>query len=156
MPITYHPTDDRGQDPQEKDHSVSALLDGNDATIQLLMGAEIIAPKPTLSQDKIPRFNAIDAMSQSVSVQGQEPIFPKYVDANQNWSSDKVVDKDKQWGVVRDLWEKPEAGVESRQKTLDLWQDTIFWEKELKGDIPRTLLGKFDKLYLAAPLVSVG
>lgn len=121
-----------------------------------MMGIEIIAPKPTLSEDKIPKFNAIDAMSQSVFVQGQEPIFPKYTDASGSWSPDKVEDEDGQWKAVHDLWEKPEAGVESRQKTMDLWKEAMFWEKELRGDAPEILLNKFDNLYLAAPLISVG
>lgn len=122
------------------------------------MGIEITAPKPTLSQDQIPKFNAVDAMSQSVSVQGQEPIFPKYGDAVNTWSPAAVEDSDGQWKKVSDLWETPEAGVQSRQKTLDLWMDTMFWPKEkaLKGDAPEILLKKFDNLYLLAPMISVG
>jgi hypothetical protein len=131
-------------------------LNGKDATIKLLMGVEITAPKPTLSPDKIPKFNAIEAMSESVNEQGSEPIFPQYDSANAKWSPEEVKDEKAQWDKVKSLWQAPELGTKCRDSTMDLWKQVMFWQNGVKADTPTLLLEKFDNLYLTAPLISVG
>ncbi|KAA8903423.1 hypothetical protein FN846DRAFT_954000 [Sphaerosporella brunnea] len=147
----YDPRDD----PAQQGNNVGSLLNGKDVAIQLMMGVSVAAPKALLAQDKIPKFNVVDAMSQSVNVPSHEPLFPKYAPANAAWSPDEVKDEDSQWAAVAALWRTPQGGVESRKTTLALWGEAMFWETGVTAEVPELLLEKFDNLYLSAPMISV-
>lgn len=121
------------------------------------MGVQLKAPKPFLSDDLIPKFSAIDAMSQGVYLVGSEPIFPKLLDSNPAWAPAPVEDPvpPGQWEKVSKTWEDPPAKEESRTKTVTLWKEAMGWVGELSASAPRTLLSKFGTYYMAAPMLSV-
>jgi hypothetical protein len=122
------------------------------------MGAEILAPKPTLSPDKIGKFNAIDAMEQAVFPQGQEPEFPKYLDGSDNWSPQEVKpgEEKEQWDNVKAAWTNPAQGVKKRDDTANLLQRVMGWKRGLTAKAPERLVKDLGNLYLSAPMISVG
>lgn len=100
------------------------------------MGVSLIAPEATLSKDKIPKFNALDA--NSVPIFGTAPpSFPVVGDAIGLWLPDAPAgmkpdgsgkeDVVKQYKDVHDTWESPLLGVGAAQKAVDCWCATYMW-----------------------------
>ncbi|KAL7276584.1 hypothetical protein RUND412_000426 [Rhizina undulata] len=147
----YHPD----EDPSLKGNNITSLLNGKDVATSLMMGVIINAPDPELSNDVIPKFNAVKAMSQDVFGQGKEKIFPKNLQSNQIWLPLKAVPGPNQWKNVSDRWKNPIMGKTSAQNTVDAWKKAFFWEVTLNGAPPAKLLDDFGALYLAVPLLSV-
>lgn len=117
-----------------------------------MMGVIIRAPDPVLSNDVIPKFNAVDAMSEEIFPQGEEKIFPPNAASSDNWLPLKAAQGSEQWSNVKTAWQAPKTNP---QKTVDLWTNAFSWDTKLDGSLPPILLKKFDELYLAAPLLCV-
>lgn len=118
-----------------------------------MMGAEITAPKPNLSPDKIGKFSAILAMEEAVLPQG---VFPKYLDGSNNWSPAPTDEGQDQWEKVKGVWTNPAQGPAKRDETVDLLKTVMGWKRSLSAKVPTRLVENLGNLYLTAPMISVG
>lgn len=115
------------------------------------MGVTIGAPKPELSNDMIPRFNAVLENSESVFPQEEQKFLPEVEGSSGDWLplDNRSVG---QWKDVIDAWRKLELGVGSAQDSVNVWAKVLGWG-ELNGEVPEGLLGRFGDLYIEAPLL---
>lgn len=154
--IRYRFIDDPGEDPSKPSSNVSGLLNGDNVAISLIMGVVISAPDPILSDDVIPKFNAVQEASENVFPENEEKYFPTVESSNGDWLPLKG-SGDTQWAEVKAAWLSPKMGKASPKNTVDLWSKVFAWSptETLSGSAPTNLLQNFGDLYLEAPLLSV-
>lgn len=162
---------DRNQDPALVKGPIDRLLNGEDATMQLVNGISIVPPDPAMAGDKVNQFNVTKDHMASV-------FDPKSTE----WPLFIGVTKDQQtawaprgrsmcWGEVTDKWAK--VGDAKTSKAVDLWAKRMRFDQEsveldqkddklrgkfkpLRGLAPRKLLNNFEQLVPALPSVAVG
>jgi hypothetical protein len=126
------------------------------------MGVSLAAPAPTLSPDKIPKFNAISANSQDVFDPAK--AFPP-VDAEAGrWLPSDPLPADqiaKQYADVEVACLNPTLGATAAQTAADLFVQAFGWVGDdgkalaLDGSPPEVLVGALDQFDMAPPVISV-
>ncbi|KAH6949755.1 hypothetical protein BKA56DRAFT_606801 [Ilyonectria sp. MPI-CAGE-AT-0026] len=147
-------------DPSQSGNQISSLLDGtNTATTSLCMGISLSAPAPTLSPDKIPKFNALAANKQDVF---DPPLgfLPMDNEAG-TWlpqaPEDDIV---KQYADIEAAWTAPVLGTTAAATATSLFVQAFGWlddqgkALELDGAPPGVLVSAMDQFYLAPPVIS--
>lgn len=157
-PLPYALTssiDDATQDPTSGKNNLSSLLSSRDNTVSLMMGVTIVSPKPTISSDKIPKFNFVHAFA--VDVYGpaeQKPKFPVIAKSAETFFPEKPDSGPKQWDDVKNAWAAPAAATAAKS-VLDAWKAAFGWSSEAKvqSTPPPKVLSEFGQLYMSAPLL---
>ncbi|KAF8511750.1 hypothetical protein JB92DRAFT_2931985 [Gautieria morchelliformis] len=146
-------------DPQMSGNNIDALLDASGATMQLMMGASIRAPLPTISPDNIPKFNLVHAMSQDVYPSGLNPPFPPTPpEQNPEWSP--AAPTSDQYDNVKEQWANPTEGRDAGTIVFALWAEAFKWaEKDtvgMTGALPLVAVERLGQIYMSPPLLSSG
>ncbi|KAF2144842.1 uncharacterized protein K452DRAFT_265255 [Aplosporella prunicola CBS 121167] len=147
---------DRKYDPQVGGNNIKDLLNSSDASIPLLMGVEVKAPKPQMSQDPFPAFIVADADLQSLTA---EKPFPDIQPVNSAWAPAKPLEVEKQYDEVLKYWRSPNGGTDAQNSFVDSLARSYGWDendkmKDIAG-IPDRLSKGFMDTYVAAPMVTV-
>jgi hypothetical protein len=162
-------TDNSLDDPSVPNQEVpSDLLKPDSPTMELIMGLDVAAPEPTLSQDNIPTFNAVAEMSRNVfcedpanpghpfSQPSTIPYMPSDADPQTLWIPvvSPHAGTPQAWEDVKAVWQAPEADP---QYIVDAWSEVFGWDQgdasDLAGKVPKLLMAEFDDLYMACPLM---
>ncbi|KAK6349287.1 hypothetical protein TWF730_010037 [Orbilia blumenaviensis] len=143
---------DTRTDPKASGNRSSALLNGNDVSIPLVMGLSIKPPEPEMSDDKIQKFNIVKDMKQSVYTDHTVVDFPKGIPASKNWAP--LPTKLKTEEVVA-IWEN---GSNDPINVVNLWAAKMKYPEGVKitGARPSKLLKKYAQMVPAMPLLAVG
>jgi hypothetical protein len=155
--------DNPDDDPINGNNNVASMLDRSSGTRPLMMGLEIRAPKSRLSPDPFPAYKIEDHSLQEVTAgkpfpRGAPaapefaPAFPAPPPAADGAATDPA-----QWAAVFAAWTA--ATEEGRQQPfLDGWAGAFGWEGlGGLGGLPARLQDRerFDRVYVAAPMLSV-
>jgi hypothetical protein len=153
VPLAIWGKYNRSEDPINGGNNINDLLNAKEATTTLMMATRVIAPKPVLASDQIPKFNAIHAMAMDVYEKGKNPDFVKFLDAKAAWAPE-AADSDitNQYTKVKDKWENP-GWAGSAKKALSAWRAAFKWDEEAKcsADPPKLALEKFGEKYMEPP-----
>lgn len=164
---------DRNQDPTFRKGPIQGLLDGKNATVQLVKGVSILPPDPAMAGDLVNKFNIAKDHVSSVfdPTKSDWPLFIGVLkDQDKAWSPRKS-DSGRKWSDVTDAWSK--VGDATRSNVVNLWAKRMRYDKAsvdgdekdetlkgtfepLRGLAPRKLLDKYEQLVPALPQVAVG
>ncbi|KAK6338299.1 hypothetical protein TWF730_002363 [Orbilia blumenaviensis] len=147
QPVALWGKYDPASDPTKVGNNVSTLLNGKENTANLLSSIVITAPPPMISQDTIPKFDALKAM--------QEPVpagtFPDETPSDTDRLPQPPVAGAQQWTNIEQEWAK----APTVNALVTAWQTVMGWKgPALTGAPPANVLANFDNLYLGAPLFS--
>jgi hypothetical protein len=114
-----------------------------------------------MSRDPFPVFNIQDATLQPLWA---ERPFPMSEASNQALEPATPAKGPQQWKSVHDAWETPALGTgkEGQAGFVSLWAKTFGWAENILGEISSSMPGglrdqkRFDKLFIAAPLLTKG
>ncbi|KAF8460209.1 hypothetical protein BDZ91DRAFT_799132 [Kalaharituber pfeilii] len=150
-------------DKYNEDHdpikgSTALLSTDIPSTVTELMGILLIPPKPALSHDMIPTFDAVESQVQDV----MDPVeFKPSIDANSSWAPVPPTpppedDLAKPWEAVQDLWKAHAGPGGAAESTVETWRKVMGWkDKSVRGKMPKRLVDDLTKLYVAAPMIAV-
>lgn len=148
--------DDATKDPTSGngDNQIGDLLNGNESSMELMMGVSLSAPKGVESQeDKIKKFKLQDAMG----LIAKTAPFPDFTSNTQEEWMPADPKGQQQWKVVADAWRNPGMGKDAPNKALDAWTSALGWEDPgLKSEIPGALVDAIGEVYFDAPQISKG
>ncbi|KAF5242260.1 hypothetical protein FOXYS1_15369 [Fusarium oxysporum] len=137
------------------------LLDpSGPATVDLMMGVQLIPPEAHSRDDRIKPFDAVKSQLEDVIKPINFPDTTKF--QNDTWPPALPVkptpdNPAKPWGTVRDLWLKPKDGEESAKKAVELWITAMNWiVGDLTGVAPKRTAKDVASLYVVAPLIVRG
>ena len=170
--------DDPALDPSDGSDSSRALLNGGGQTQPMFMGLIIQAPAPALSPDQIQPFNALDAMSENVftnldnpnktlppaeSADGWSPNIPTTTTPlpSTAWlpaaPADSSTDAAAQWEAVSTAWRNPSLGAAAIAKSaLTAWKAAFGWAPNTVAAPGRcSQVAEMELDYLMAPLMTV-
>ncbi|KAI1179001.1 hypothetical protein F4777DRAFT_592969 [Nemania sp. FL0916] len=146
---------DPSEDPRKtKKNDVKSLLSGSKGTLLKLMGLSMKPPKPNLADDKIGKFDAVQAMQLGVFTEADmEKYRFKGFEAGDPGLLPSGKDKTS-YDEVREIWrdtpEKP------RQDILGFLAKGLGWKgKDLTAKTPRRTVEGLGSLYMACPQISV-
>ncbi|KAI1198695.1 putative transcriptional activator srcap-like protein [Nemania serpens] len=145
-------------DPLQSGNGIDELLSSSSGTIDLLAGIRLTAPPPRMSKDPYPVFDILDAELRELTA---EKPFPKPDDCNQDFASAEPLEDEEQWKIVKQKWGAPDWDGETGERHVQEefvggWTQALGWDAGLSqwAKIPRWVNDQFDKLYVAAPLVT--
>ncbi|KAH7246597.1 hypothetical protein BKA59DRAFT_439225 [Fusarium tricinctum] len=162
---------DRNQDPSQVKGLIDGLLDGKDATMQLVTGISIVPPNPAVAGDLVNKFNVTKDHMASV-FNPKKPDWPLFIGVTKEqekaWTPK---DRGTDWDVLTGEWKK--VGDTTTSKAVDLWAKRMRYDEKsveedqkdeklkgtfspLRGIAPKKLLNNFTQLVPALPLVAVG
>ncbi|KAK2684174.1 hypothetical protein RAB80_002120 [Fusarium oxysporum f. sp. vasinfectum] len=149
---------DPSKDPSKNSRS---LLDpSGPATVDLMMGVQLIPPEAHLSYDRIKPFDSVKSQLEDAIKPINFPDTTKF--QNDAWTPALPVkptpdNPAKPWEAVRDLWLKPKDGEGSAKKAVELWMTAMNWTVgDLTGIVPERTAKDFASLYVVAPLIAQG
>lgn len=118
-----------------------------------MMGIELSSPEPHIAPDKIPKFSAIDAMSENVSEQSFEPLFKPHDNSVPAFAHNDLTEAQR-WEEVPKQWQDTRA---KQAKMARFFAKNVGWGEDSVKDVqtPDMLWSKFKVLYMAPPMVSV-
>ncbi|KAK5988133.1 hypothetical protein PT974_12273 [Cladobotryum mycophilum] len=173
---------DLNHDPSLQGNNVGTLLAGTNekdkGTVPLVMGLTIAPPIPTLSHDKLEKFNVVEDTKITV----ERAVLPEGDNANEAWlprGPDDPFDPStqrlsqvsqlenpqdppaggddeelKRWQNVKDVWWNQKNDPEN---AVELWSSRLqFAEGALSGKRPTNLLRRFNQMVPALPMVAMG
>ncbi|VUC25609.1 unnamed protein product [Clonostachys rosea] len=161
----------KNEDPSQVKGPIEGLLNGKDATMQLVTGISIVPPDPAMAGDMVNKFNVTKDHKASV-FNPKESEWPLFIgvskDQEKAWAPKE---RGELWSGVRDDWNK--VGDATTTKAVDIWtkrmrydQDSVEADQKddalkgtfepLRGVAPKKLLRKFEQLVPGLPLVAVG
>ncbi|SPJ78223.1 uncharacterized protein FTOL_06612 [Fusarium torulosum] len=162
---------DRNQDPSQVKGPIEGLLNGKDATMQLVTGIGIVPPNPAVAGDLANKFNVTKDHMASV-FNPKKPDWPLFIgvtkDQETAWAPKE---RGTDWDAVTGDWKK--VGDTTTSKAVDLWAKRMRYDEQsvegdqkdeklkgtfspLRGIAPKKLLNNFKQLVPALPLVAVG
>ncbi|KAM0283187.1 hypothetical protein ACHAO9_009837 [Fusarium lateritium] len=160
----------RNLDPSQVKGPIEGLLNGENATMQLVTGISIAPPDPAIASDMINKFNVTKDHMASV-FDSQEPDWPLSIGVMKEqetaWTPKGRGNK---WDGFRDNWNS--IGDETTTKAVNIWAKRMRYDEESfnadekdeklkgtfkpsKGITPKKLLKSFKQLVPALPLVAV-
>ncbi|RKK64100.1 hypothetical protein BFJ69_g16795 [Fusarium oxysporum] len=146
------------KDPSKNSRS---LLDpSGPATVDLMMGVQLMPPEAHSRDDRIKPFDAVKSQLEDVIKPINFPDTTKF--QNDLWPPALPVkptpdNPAKPWGTVRDLWLKPKDGEGSAKKAVELWITAMNWiVGDLTGVVPKRTAKDLASLYVVAPLIARG
>ncbi|TGJ87821.1 hypothetical protein E0Z10_g925 [Xylaria hypoxylon] len=151
---------DSSSDPRTSGNNIRDLLNSDGGAMTLMAGAQITAPKPTMSLDPFPAYEVADADLQRLL---SERTFPEVIDADDAWAPDQRPadgNVQGQYDAVLDAWSEPalEEGDGGRQGFVGVLAGAFKWavagEMKSIAGIPERLKNGFMDLYVAAPLLT--
>lgn len=107
-----------------------------------------------MSNDPYPVFNILDAELQELTA--MEP-FPKPKDSSEDWDYAEPLKDQEQWKIVREKWAAPDwDDGKVQEKFVGGWATALGWDTGLSrwAKMPKWVNDQFDKLYVAAPLIT--
>lgn len=176
-------SDESAHDPSGGNNNIGSLLTSNGGGVRLMMGVQLIAPDPTIAEEKLRPFQ-LDKLIQNVNTPTSPvPDFPQKEDQSNWWLPDEPLPLPKkagtesaaadaktenQWTLVRDKWQASDPA-----ETVALWEGLIGWkppkddkvavepgEAEVKKPIlsrkkPDYMIKRIPELFLEAPRLCV-
>lgn len=135
------------------------MLDADDAGVMLMMGVELTAPPPKMSEDKLQTFKILDAQLESIPA---DKFFPVEKAALRDWDAVEPLADKEQFGTVHDKWASPDWNMEEAGSSLETgvqksfvsrWAEAFNWDANMSNmaKLPKRLDKRFGKLYLGAP-----
>jgi hypothetical protein len=162
---------DRNQDPSQVKGPIEELLNGKDATIQLVTGISIVPPNPAVAGDLVNKFNVTKDHMASV-FNPKKPDWPLFIGVTKDQETAwRPKERGTDWDAVTGDWKK--VGDTTTSKAVDLWAKRMRYDEQsvegdqkdeklkgtfspLRGIAPKKLLNNFKQLVPALPLVAVG
>ncbi|KAL6690951.1 hypothetical protein J3F84DRAFT_403979 [Trichoderma pleuroticola] len=171
----------RSEDPSIAGNHVKQLLNGEKATIPLVMGLAIKPPCPGLADDKVNPFNIVQDRMKQVFDDGDKKkhssYFPNTPYSDKAWSPRG---QSESWEQVRKTWQ--DIGRKTPEDAVKIWAKRLGFEVQkdevtktrdekdgddpekinrrkpapLVGTPPKELLRRFKTMVPAVPLVAVG
>ncbi|KAI8207724.1 hypothetical protein K4K52_002067 [Colletotrichum sp. SAR 10_76] len=166
-------------DPSLPSTGTGQLLDQDSASIQLMMGLRVTAPKPILSHDPYPIFDVVDANLVELTAErhfekpkdsnaklfAPQPSFEDHLPPNPTEEDIEQAIKD-QYDSVLGKWKAPMWEATDVKTFVNLWQSSLGWDVAAgrKGGsdggladiaaIPEKTAEQFGDLYVAPPLLA--
>ncbi|KAM0083925.1 hypothetical protein ACKRZS_003870 [Fusarium odoratissimum] len=141
--------DDPSKDTSKNSRS---LLDpSGPATVDLMMGVQLMPPEAQSRDDRIKPFDVVKSQLEDVIKPINFPDTTKF--QNDTWPPALPVkptpdNPAKPWGTVRDLWLKPKDGEGSAKKAVELWITAMSWTVgDLTGVVPERAAKDLASLY---------
>lgn len=152
-------TDDPGLDPSSGNNNVKDLLSGQDGTMSLMTGIQVMAPPAIMSPDPLPAFDESDADLEDIPA--KRP-FPTQNPSNDSWEPIPPFtgeDVRRQYDLVNGSWGQPGWGVGDGGQSgfVKGWADAFGWDSAALASIariPARIQKHFGDLYVAAPLLT--
>lgn len=114
-------------------------------------GMSIRPPEPYMSQDKIPKFNLVKDMQETVFKDSKARPFPPKQATNEAW---RPRIGDQPFKDVQKLWlDMPD---DTSKKVAQLWSKRLKFKVPVEGNKPRHLVENLHRLIPASPLIAVG
>ncbi|KAJ5675307.1 transcriptional activator srcap [Penicillium maclennaniae] len=152
---------DPKNDPSSGSDSSSPILNNTDKTIDLMMGLTLQAPPPTLSDDSIKDFNALESMSRDVFEEDEHPNVPSNVQTPSTaWlpaaRSGTGSDPAQPWKDVQGTWASPKLSRVAIDSAVSAWANAFGYGSMSAAAPPRaSTLADVEVDYMTAPFVSV-
>ncbi|PHH92176.1 hypothetical protein CDD83_8562 [Cordyceps sp. RAO-2017] len=139
-------------------NNIDSLLSPSSSSVTLMMGTVLTAPPPVMSQDRLPVFDIADATL--VEIDG-DPL-PAGQPSQETWTPDAPAEGTGQWAAVHDKWKSPswdaagQGGDGVQSQFVKTWAQTLGWDAALAAlaGLPKLLDGRFNEIYVAAPLMT--
>ncbi|KAH6949238.1 hypothetical protein DER45DRAFT_624540 [Fusarium avenaceum] len=162
---------DRNQDPSQVKGPIEGLLNGKDATMQLVTGISIVPPNPAVAGDLVNKFNVTKDHMASV-FDPKKPDWPLFIGVTKEqekaWAPKE---RGTDWDKLTGEWRK--VGDTTTSKAVDLWAKRMRYDEQsvegdqkdeklkgtfspLRGIAPKKLLNNYTQLVPVLPLVAVG
>ncbi|KAI6762523.1 hypothetical protein HG530_008503 [Fusarium avenaceum] len=142
---------DRNQDPSQVKGPIEGLLNGKDATMQLVTGISIVPPNPAVAGDLVNKFNVTKDHMASV-FDPKKPDWPLFIGVTKEqekaWAPKE---RGTDWDKLTGEWRK--VGDTTTSKAVDLWAKRMRYdEQSVEGDQKdEKLKGTFSPLREIAP-----
>lgn len=154
--------DNHSEDPSYNKNPQSMLNGTKGKSVYLMMGVHLTRPLPLLSLDKTVPY---DVVKFQISTLDNNDHIAMPDEPTKAFSPIPALE-DGQWDAVKEKWDKPLAGENAAEQTVNLWAalglGQLGWSKKnvyaekavLTGAKPRRVIDNLPKYYLWSPVLS--
>ncbi|KAL6895748.1 hypothetical protein HDV57DRAFT_521043 [Trichoderma longibrachiatum] len=162
VPLALWGQYNHSEDPSYNKNPQSMLNGTKGKSVYLMMGVHLTRPLPLLSLDKTVPY---DVVKFQISTLDNNDHIAMPDEPTKAFSPIPALE-DGQWDAVKEKWDKPLAGENAAEQTVNLWAalglGQLGWSKKnvyaekavLTGAKPRRVIDNLPKYYLWSPVLS--